>query len=177
MASPLRSTAQLTRRTAKRQPAALSYFGVYCASPLERIEMIRRGIPSSEARRILADLAIGHSTALRALMLPTATAGKKARQEHTLSAAESERVIGIVALVGQLEAMIQESGHANREIPQTHGLRWAGEGFDAPSWMSRWLQEPLPSLGGRLPIDLMDTMEGQALVSTAIAQMRGEPYA
>ena len=73
--------------------------------------------------------------------------------------------------------MIQESAHANRKVPRIYGLRWAGEGFDAPSWMSRWLQEPLPSLGGRLPIDLIDTMEGQALVSTALAQVLGDAYA
>ena len=120
-------------------------------------------LPSSEAKRILTDLVIGQGTALRALKLCPAIAGKNGRQERTLSAAESERVIGIAGLVGQLEAMIQESGDP--------------EGFDAPSWMSRWLQEPLPSLGGRLPIDLMDTMEGQALVSTAIARVRGEAYA
>lgn len=81
MASRLRST----HRTAERQHAALSYLQVYRASPLERIEMIRRGIPSLEARHILEDLAIGHSTALRALRLPTAIAGKKARQEHVMS--------------------------------------------------------------------------------------------
>ena len=69
----------------------------------------------------------------------------------------------MVRLVGQVEAMIQESGDP--------------AGFDATSWMSRWLQEPLPSLGGARPIDLMDTMEGQALVSTALAQAQSGAYA
>jgi putative toxin-antitoxin system antitoxin component (TIGR02293 family) len=125
--------------------------------------MIKHGLPATEAKRVIADLAIGQGTALKALKLSPATVNKKAKQEHTLSAAESERVIGIIRLVGQLEAMIQESGDP--------------EGFDAASWMSRWLQEPLPSLGGTRPIDLMDTMEGQALVSTALAQVQGGAYA
>jgi putative toxin-antitoxin system antitoxin component (TIGR02293 family) len=136
---------------------------VYRASPFERIDMIKHGVPATVAKRIIADLAIGQGTALKALNLSTATVNKKARQEHTLSPAESERVIGIARLVGQLESMIQESGDP--------------EGFDAASWMSRWLQEPLPSLGGARPIDLMDTMEGQALVSTALAQIQGGAYA
>ncbi|PPQ28126.1 type II RES/Xre toxin-antitoxin system antitoxin [Rhodopila globiformis] len=158
-----RLSAREVSHAAKRQPAELSYLGVYRASPLERIAMIKHGVPAAEAKRIIADLAIGQGAALKALNLSTATVNKKAKQAHTLSPAESERVIGIARLVGQLEAMIGESGNP--------------EGFDAASWMSRWLQEPLPSLGGTRPIDLMDTMEGQALVSTALAQMQGGAYA
>lgn len=141
----------------------MSYLGVFRASPLERIDMIKHGLPAVEAKRIIADLAIGQGAALKALNLSTATVNKKAKQAHTLSPAESERVIGIARLVGQLEAMIQESGNP--------------KGFDAVAWMSRWLQEPLSSLGGARPIDLMDTMEGQTLVSTALAQMQGGAYA
>jgi putative toxin-antitoxin system antitoxin component (TIGR02293 family) len=136
---------------------------LYRASPLERIIMIKRGIRASEAKRIIAELAIGQGAALKALKLSPATVNKKAKQGQTLSPGESERVIGIAKLVGQLEAAIQESGDA--------------EGFDAAAWMSRWLKEPLPAFGSTRPIDLMDTMEGQALVSTALAQMESGAYA
>jgi putative toxin-antitoxin system antitoxin component (TIGR02293 family) len=148
---------------AERQPGALSYLEVYRASPLERIHMIKHGLLATEVKRIISDLAIGQGTTLKALKLSIATVNKKAKRAHTLSPAESERVIGIVRLVGQLEAMMQESGDP--------------DGFDAASWMSRWLQEPLPSLGGARPIDLMDTMEGQTLVSTALAQVQSGAYA
>ena len=148
---------------AKRQPAKISYLGIYLASPFERIEMIKSGIPATEAKRIFAELAIGQGAALKALRLSPATVNKKAKQDQFLSPGESERVIGIVKLVGQLEAMIQESGNP--------------EGFDAAAWMARWLKEPLPAFGGARPIDLMDTMEGQALVSTALAQMQSGAYA
>jgi len=150
-------------RGSKPRHLGLSYLGVFRASPLERIDMIKHGLSAVEAKRIIADLAIGQGAALKALNISTATVNKKARQEHTLSPAESERVIGIARLVGQLEAMIEESGNP--------------EGFDAVAWMSGWLQEPLSSLGGARPIDLMDTMEGQALVSTALAQMQSGAYA
>lgn len=66
-------------------------------------------------------------------------------------------------LIGHLEAMVQESGDPN--------------GFDPAAWMARWLNEPLPALGGARPIDLMDTMEGQALVSTVLAQLQSGAYA
>jgi putative toxin-antitoxin system antitoxin component (TIGR02293 family) len=80
-----------------------------------------------------------------------------------LSPGESERVIGFVKLVGHLAAIVQESGNP--------------EGFDAAAWMSRWLNEPVPALGSARPIDLMDTMEGQALVSTTLGQLQSGAYA
>ncbi|SDB72494.1 antitoxin Xre/MbcA/ParS toxin-binding domain-containing protein [Belnapia rosea] len=145
-------------------PTGLShYLRLYQASALERVEMIKAGLSASEAKRIFADLAIGQGAALKALRLSPATVNKKAKQDGTLSPGESERVLGMAKLVGQLEAMVQASGDP--------------EGFDAPGWMARWLQAPLPALGGRRPMDLMDTMEGQALVSTTLAQMQGGAYA
>jgi putative toxin-antitoxin system antitoxin component (TIGR02293 family) len=156
--SPAASTA-----AAKRQPIELSYLAVYRASPLERIAMIKRGVRATEAKRIIAELAIGQGATLKALNLSQATVNKKAKQGQTLSPEESERVVGFARLVGQLEAAIQESGDP--------------EGFDAAAWMSRWLAEPLPALGGVRPIDLMDTMEGQALVATALAQAQSGAYA
>jgi putative toxin-antitoxin system antitoxin component (TIGR02293 family) len=149
--------------TAKRQPMELSYSVAYRASPLERIDMIKRGVPATEAKRIIEKLSIGQGAALKALNLSPATFNKKAKQDQTLSPAESERVIGMARLVGQLEAMIQESGNP--------------EGFDATAWMSRWLKEPVPALGGARPVDLLDTMEGQALVSRTLAQLQSGAYA
>ena len=148
----------------KRGHAGLTYLGVYEASPAERIALIKRGIPASEAKRIIADLTpLRQGATLKALNISIATINKKAKQRHPLSPAESERVIGIARLVGQVQTMVQESGNP--------------EGFDAAAWMSRWLEEPLPALGGVRPIDLMDTMEGQAVVSTALAQMQAGAYA
>jgi putative toxin-antitoxin system antitoxin component (TIGR02293 family) len=136
---------------------------LYRASPLDRIGMIKHGIRATDAKRIIAELAIGQGATLKALNLSPATVNKKAKKNQTLSPSESERVIGIAKLVGQLEAVIQESGNP--------------EGFDAAAWMSRWLNEPVPALGGARPIDLMDTMEGQALVSATLAQVQSGTYA
>jgi putative toxin-antitoxin system antitoxin component (TIGR02293 family) len=143
--------------------ARLSYLAVFHASPLERIDMIKHGVRAVEAKRILADLAIGQGAGLRALNLSPATVNKKAKQDQTLSPEDSERVIGIARLVGQIEAMVEDSGDP--------------EGFDATAWMARWLNDPLPALGGARPIDLMDTMEGQALASTVLAQLQSGAYA
>ncbi len=157
---------------AKRKPkvlvlagkaTALSYITVYRASPLERIDMIRHGVLASEAKRMFADLPIGQGAGLKALNLSTATVNKKAKLGDTLSPEESERIAGFARLVGQLEAMVQDSGDPAN--------------FDARASMARWLAEPLPAFGGVRPADLVDTMEGQGLVSAALAKMQSGAYA
>ena len=158
----------MTAKTAARRPTRdpsgrYSYVELFRASPLERIEIIRGGVPANEAKRMMAELAIGQGAALKALNLSQATVNKKAKQNQTLSPDESERVIGVAKLVGQLQAMIEESGEP--------------EGFDPAAWISRWLVEPLPAFGGARPVDLMDTMEGQGLVSTALARLQSGAYA
>jgi putative toxin-antitoxin system antitoxin component (TIGR02293 family) len=152
-----------TAPAGRSKALALSYIAAYRASPLERIDMIRRGIPASEAKRICAELSIGQGAGFKALNLSTATVNKKAKLGETLSPEESERVVGFAKLVGQLEAMIEDSGDATN--------------FDARAWMARWLTEPLPVLGGVRPADLIDTMEGQGLVSTALGQIQSGAYA
>jgi putative toxin-antitoxin system antitoxin component (TIGR02293 family) len=141
----------------------LSYLGLYRASPLERISLIKRGVPASEVKNLFVDLHIGQGLGFKALNLSTATVNKKAKRGDVLTSEESERVIGFAKLVGQLEAMIQESGDLT--------------GFDARAWMARWLTEPLPAFGGARPADLIDTMEGQGLVSSALAKLQSGAYA
>jgi putative toxin-antitoxin system antitoxin component (TIGR02293 family) len=148
---------------ARDKAAALSYITVYRATPLERIDMIRQGIPASEAKRMVAGLPIGQGAGFRALNLSIATVNKKAKQGGTLSPEESERIVGFAKLVGQLEAMLQDSGDPTN--------------FDARAWMARWLTEPLPAFGGVRPADLVDTMEGQSLVSAALAKVQSGAYA
>ena len=140
-----------------------SFIELFRATPLERIEMIKRGVPAQEAKRFFETLTLGQGAALKALNLSPATINKKAKQGASLSPEESERVIGCARLLGQLEAMMEESGDARA--------------FDAPAGLAAWLTEPLPALGGTRPADLMDTMEGQGLVSSALAKLQSGAYA
>lgn len=49
-------------------------------------------------------------------------------------------------------------------------------GFDARAWTKDWIQEPVPALGGALPVDYMGTAEGRALVETLILRMQSGAY-
>ncbi len=166
--APKTSRALKVPKTSRGSPAAkggtdMTYLEYFCQAPMRQIEMIRRGIPALTVKRIAGDLRIEQDTLLRALNLSVATLNRKVAQAKNLPADESERIAGIARLVGQVEAMVKESGDP--------------EGFNAAEWLSRWLREPLPALGGQMPIKLLDTMAGQALVSQALSRIQSGAYA
>ena len=151
----------------KRQarPVAAQPFGYlafYRAATFDRIKLIKAGIPARTAKAIIGEMQVDQQTMFSALNIKTATINRKAAQDGVLSGDESERVLGIAKLLGQLEAIVEESGDITD--------------FDARAWLSRWLREPLPALGGT-PIALLDTMEGQALIARTLAQMQSGAYA
>lgn len=156
-----------TRKSRKKQTVAtskpFSYLDIYRASPSDRIRLIKDGVPALKAKRMIADLHFDQRPLLGALNLKTATVNRKAARDEVLSPENGERVIGIAKLVGQIEAMLEDSGEPR--------------GFDGPAWLSQWLREPLAALGGAKPVDLLDTMEGQALVAQVLAQVRSGAYA
>jgi putative toxin-antitoxin system antitoxin component (TIGR02293 family) len=136
---------------------------IYRAAPLERIKRVKAGVPAVEAKAILDDLAIPSGRIALVLGIPISTLNRKAKVAQMLSTDEGERVLGLAKLVGQVQAMVEESGDP--------------EGFDARAWTAYWLNEPLPALGGARPLDLMDTMEGQGLVSDTLARVQSGAYA
>lgn len=139
------------------------YRELFAASPQARIAMIRQGVPAIEAKRLVQALGVEQKVFYQALGLKTATVNRKITQSEQLASDESERLLGVARLIGQVEAIVAESGDP--------------KGFDAPEWLSRWLREPLPALGGTPPMALLDTMEGQAMVAEALARIQSGAYA
>ncbi len=80
-----------------------------------------------------------------------------------LSKDESERVLGVAALIGRVQAMVEESGNPT--------------GFDAAHWVADWLAKPLPALAGATPASYMGTFEGQRLVAELLAMSQSGAYA
>lgn len=158
-------TATIAEASGRRGGAAgaLEYLAVYRATAAHRIGIIKAGVPAAAAKRMTEDLQLEQRTLFDALNLKTATVNRKAALRQPLSVDESERVVGMAKLMGQLQAMVEDSGEP--------------DGFDAGAWLSRWLREPLPALGGTRPIDLLDTIEGQSLVSESLARIQSGAYA
>ena len=148
---------------AKVAPAPVSYLRLYRSAPSDRIAMIKAGLEASIAILIITCISGSKSEALRAVDIPHATMNRWVKADAKLPPAESERILGVGRLVGQVQAMVEESGEP--------------KGFDARAWLTRWLGEPLAALGGVRPRDLLDTIEGQRMVSEALARMRSGAYA
>lgn len=156
-------TRQASRKSTATNPAALSYVQIFKAAPLERIEIVKAGLPASRAKQIISDLAMPVASASAALHVSVSTINRKAKNKEVLDRDESERFLGLAKLIGQVQAMVEESGEP--------------EGFDARAWTARWLNEPLAAFGGARPVEFMDTMEGQALVSDALARIQSGAFA
>src|SRR5262249_36733937 len=96
------------------------------------------------------------------LHISRATLNRKEREAKSLSLEESERVLGMTTLIGQVEAMVAESGN-----PQ---------GFEAAKWLSQWINTPIPALGGDRPVEYLDTIEGQKLIANLLATAQSGAY-
>lgn len=139
------------------------YPAVYRAAPLERIELIKEGVSAAEVVQFAERLDTSKELLMRWLGLPRATIDRKAKARQNLSTEQSERVLGLAKLIGQVQTMVQESGDP--------------DGFDAARWVGQWLERPNPALGGCRPAQFMDTVEGQQLVSALLAKTQSGAYA
>ena len=142
--------------------AAAKFVEAYQAAPIDRIRLIKRGISTDVLQQMSKDMSISRARLAETLGVARATRNRKARNRKVLSPDEGSRVLGMASLIGQVHTMICESGN-----PQ---------GFNAAEWVARWIDRPLPALGGLKPAELMDTFDGQALVSSTVARMQSGAY-
>ena len=135
---------------------------LYPFEAFERVEMVKEGVPARLLVLISEDMAIPKDKLYATIGLARATVNRKLREQQVLSQDESERVLGIARLVGQVSTMVKESGRP--------------DGFDAARWVAAWLDQPQPALGGQRPAALMDTADGRTIVSDLIARMQSGAY-
>lgn len=126
------------------------------ASPAERVSLIRAGVPASRIQELAAAMHVSQDRLLGMLKLPDASIRRKTRQGVMLSMEQSERVIGLARLIGQVAVMVDDSGDT--------------KDFDAARWVGEWLEQPVAALEGGRPADYMETLTGQTLVSSLLIQ-------
>jgi putative toxin-antitoxin system antitoxin component (TIGR02293 family) len=136
----------------------MNFLALYRADPMERIGMVKRGMPASAVDALAKRMAIPKDRLVTTLGLARATIDRKTRENKPLSCDDSARVLGMARLVGQVQDMVAESGDPT--------------GFEAAEWVAHWLEQPLPALSGQRPAEFMDTFDGQGLVSTLMARMQ-----
>jgi putative toxin-antitoxin system antitoxin component (TIGR02293 family) len=161
---PKAASVERAARTSRTVTLPLTDFlGIFRSTPHVRVAAIKRGVLANELKRVARLMNAPNDVFYQCLNLPRATVERKASQEAVLSTEKSERAIGMSSLIGQVQAMVEESGNP--------------EGFDAAKWVWQWLNEPIPALGGKRPVEYMDTMEGQKLVSNLLTMMQTGAYA
>lgn len=132
------------------------------APSLERIEMVRAGVPAAMLAFLAKRLGVSLEWIYETTGVARSTGDRKRRKGERLNQDQSERVMGLIRLIGQVRRIVEESGDP--------------EGFDAAHWVADWLDAPLGALGGRRAADLMDTADGRALVTNLVGQMQAGTY-
>jgi putative toxin-antitoxin system antitoxin component (TIGR02293 family) len=135
---------------------------LYKSSLLDRIDLVKRGIPARSLAELSERMALSKEKLYQTIGVAKATMTRKIKNAQVLDKDESERTLGMAVLLGQVESMVAESGN-----PQ---------GFNAATWVAAWLDRPQPALGGRRPGQLMDTADGRVLVSDLLSRMQSGAY-
>jgi putative toxin-antitoxin system antitoxin component (TIGR02293 family) len=128
----------------------------------DKIHTIRSGVPAQRVGELSSLMGMSKEALMDSLGLSRATINRKVQREQALSPEESERVVGMEALIGQVEAMIDAES-----VPE----------FNAAKWLGNWLAAPLPALGGATPGSFMDTVEGQKYVGNLLEMAQSGAYA
>jgi putative toxin-antitoxin system antitoxin component (TIGR02293 family) len=136
---------------------------LYRAGVIERMTLVKTGVPSRYIRVLSTLMKLPVEKLYRTLGLVRPTVDRKMRMSRRLNPDESERVLGFARLIGQAQSLVEESGSVKR--------------FDAAAWMSDWLDQPIPALGGKTPAEFMDTVDGRGLISDLLSQQQSGAYA
>jgi putative toxin-antitoxin system antitoxin component (TIGR02293 family) len=136
---------------------------LFRTSAFDRVKIVKAGLPAQYVKVLTLCMNMPIEKFYRITGLARPTVDRKIRASKPLNQDESERVMGIARLVGQAQSLVQESG--------------GPDDFDAARWVGDWLEIPLPALDGKAPGELMDTVDGRALVSDLLAQQQSGAYA
>lgn len=135
----------------------------YQLAPAEKIAAIRQGMPARSISELSQAMDMPQDDLILCLGLSRATVNRLALRHQPLSPADTERVAGIHALIGQLQAMSEP----NVAIPAR----------EAAKLTARWIRTPMPALGGRTAASYLDTVEGQKFISDILAMTQSGAYA
>jgi putative toxin-antitoxin system antitoxin component (TIGR02293 family) len=153
----------LTVAGRKKETLRPGLFGkIYRASPIERVDIIKAGVAPGTVGDIADAMGAPREVLIRNLGIPKSTWARKQSQQIPLERNASEKVMGLATLIGQVETLVSEQGRP--------------ESFDAAKWFHEWIEEPVPALGGRKPAELLDTKEGQQIVSGLLDAIRAGTY-
>ena len=136
----------------------------YWLSPMERSQRVKQGVPAREVVTLADAMGLPRDQLMRVTGLARSTVERKIAARARLSEGESEKLVGLSRLIGQVDAMVRESGQAPDD-------------FDAARWFAAWMAQPVAALGGLCPQELLDTADGREALATLLLQSQSGVYA
>lgn len=132
------------------------------SDPLTLYRAVEEGVPVFTVVLISKALSEPAPGVLDIIGLPETTYLRKAKSGEALPDAAGHRTVALMRVVAKLRQLLAESGDP-AELKD----------FDLNGWVSAWLKEPLPELGGETPASLLRNPEGQRVIETLLERMRG----
>lgn len=120
-------------------------------------------VPALTLKIIAEDLGVPSHRVANWLGLSSRAMSRKVRLRQSLNLSESEKVLALARIVGQLVSA----------DPSSDAQALAA----AFRWLGSWFERPVPALGGLAPSVFMDTAEGRQLISVTVAQILVGSYA
>ncbi len=145
-------------------PAASAQGQAFALSALERVQLVKQGVPARTVQEMSAAMGLPRDQLMRAVGLARSTVERKIAARARLSEGESEKLVGLSRLIGQVDAMVRTSDSAPAD-------------FDAARWFAAWMAQPVAALGGLCPQALLDTADGREALGTLLLQMQAGAYA
>lgn len=62
------------------------------------------------------------------------------------------------------------------QVNETIARSGTSENFDARKWLEQWITQPVPALGGKSPLELLDNEKGIEQIKQVIAAMESNAY-
>ena len=112
------------------------------------IAAVRQGLPATSFLRVVHRAGVSRDEAIRALRVARASLFRKLAARRRLSPDESQKVVRLARAILLAEYVLEDARRGQA-----------------------WLREPVPALGGELPIDLLDTEEGARTVEETLLRL------
>ncbi len=134
------------------------------ATPIEMVEVERRGIDSHFLKDVSRHMAVPAVRIFDIVGIPKATAEKKVAANEPIAGVGGQAALGLARLLAIARGIVE-----NSTAPEA-------KGFDAAKWLGRWIERPQPALGGRKPADLIGTPTGLAMVARVLGAIESGSY-
>lgn len=130
---------------------------------MEFIDSIEAGVDPQFIFLLASHMGTSNRSLQVYLDLHSTTIERKKSKAINLDLHQSERVAGLKRLIDQVQDMVEDSGDTTD--------------FDPAEWLGRWIEKPMPALGGKKPADYLSTVSGQKMLSNLLSQMQSGAYA